>query len=856
MGIIFAAVLFLFVAISVVWSVFVRKMVKTRIKSIFVIASVILALIGTVVVKNTVLDSAFIDGTLMPLLAPMLPAEVSELVNSSAVLREVVMGLPVALISPLIFVVLYVVLSILLGIVYLFVLLFAGRSLKNSEKNDGSAAKAQSIIWSVCSAVLALVVILAPIAFYGSLVDDTLSALSETNVMDAETKALVDGINNEYVSPITNGAVVQVFRVFGGDALVDELTSFPLKGETIYLRKEFGVLANVVGDIMPLTAAQGEFGEAEANSIVSAVNSLTNSKFLMAIASEAVYVLTDDMVNGEADMIMGDNELVGDLVSQTITIVHDDAMNTQLFAADLKTVAQMVSELIKSGVLSNMGDIDALLEGLAGGNTIKNIILALGKNNSMKCLIPEVTNIGVKAIASAIGIKADANEAYNDLLNNLAADLNSVMNIDDGEQQVSELSEKLTKTFDHAGLVVAKEDINSYAAAMIETILGNKNGSEVTAQEVQDFFVTSTAANVLPVRNVEEYEKNTLLVFLDDIAVDVEEATQKITDATVEQEATAIGGIFTQAGSLVNAFSGNIVISDMADSVGGILNSMSQSVCVGPTRTANLFVAIVQSSMVRDAANNMDIKTATDLGTSGSGGDYAKTFKTISNTMDVLQNMNSSEGLTAEHIETMIKDITPESAGMIGSYITEDRLTEEYGMNKEQSEIAAPLISDVFGYIGKEGLSEDQRKEEAQAITDVMNLVTNASDRANSSEAPAQSLFGGEDENSVLGKTADETIETIMASGAIKESLNNNADKLAEGGLFGTKTEEGGEEVTQSVLTDTEKGQLVGAMEKYYTETSNEETKAKDAEALANIGKLFGLSESEMSFLPPDLFTK
>ena len=91
-----------------------------------------------------------------------------------------------------------------MGIVYLFVLLFAGRSLKNSEKNDGSAAKAQSIIWSVCSAVLALVVILAPIAFYGSLVDDTLSALSETNVMDAETKALVDGINNEYVSPITN----------------------------------------------------------------------------------------------------------------------------------------------------------------------------------------------------------------------------------------------------------------------------------------------------------------------------------------------------------------------------------------------------------------------------------------------------------------------------------------------------------------------------------------------------------------------------------------------------------------------------------------------------------------------------
>ena len=123
MGVIFAAVLLLFVAISVVWSVFVRKLVKTRIKSIFVIACVILALVGTIVIKNSVLDAAFINEGLIPAVAPMLPAEIADLVNSSSILGEVVLGLPVALVSPLIFVVFYVVLSILMGIVYLFILL-------------------------------------------------------------------------------------------------------------------------------------------------------------------------------------------------------------------------------------------------------------------------------------------------------------------------------------------------------------------------------------------------------------------------------------------------------------------------------------------------------------------------------------------------------------------------------------------------------------------------------------------------------------------------------------------------------------------------------------------------------------
>ena len=860
MGTIFTAVLLLFVAVSVLWSVFVRKLVKTRIKSIFVIASVVLALIGTVAVKNFVLDPAFAQDTLLPMVASDLPAMVGDLVTSSAALREVALGLPVALISPMIFVLLYIVLYVLTSIIYLLVLLFAGRKLRKSKKNKAPYAKARGFVWSACSAALSLIVILLPIAFYGSLIDDTLVALCDADVIPTDAQGTVETVNEKYVAPITKGTAVEMFRAFGGDMVIEELTSFSLKGEKIYIQKEFGAISGLVGDIMPLTKAGAptNYGEEEVDAVVSIVDSLSKSKFLTAIASEAVYLLTDDMVSGEKDMPMADNEMFGDLIAKVITILHDDAQDTTLFVADLKTVAEMAGELVKGGVLNNLGYTEALMEELAGGSTIKNVILALGKNSSMKGLIPEVTNIGIEAIASFVEVKADANEAYTELLNTVAADLNAVKDLE-GEGKAAELAAKLADAFDTAGVVVEKETVEAYAASMLVEIASMRDETAVTADDVQAFFATTTLANAVALQNAEEYEKITLLVFLDDLVIDADAAAELITDQTVEQEAEAIGGIFSQAGSLLNQVSGEINIGTMAESVGGILNALNNSVCVGQERTSNLFVAIVQSSIVRDTAN-MDIATATDLGIKGSTGDnidYAKTFKTISNTMDLLQNMNSSTegGMSQEDLTTVLKDLNQQTAGMIESYITEDRLTNDYGLNAEQSGTAAPIISDVFGYMGSADMTEEECAKEAEAITDVMNLVTSASDKASSGES-SQTIFGGED--SVLGKDATSTIETIMSSESIKHSLNNNSDKL-EGDIFGMQATQGGEgeeggegqAPAQGLLTEEEMTQLEDAMHGYYNDeervnNQTEEERQKDKEALTNIGKLFGYSVEDM----------
>ena len=337
---------------------------------------------------------------------------------------------------------------------------------------------------------------------------------------------------------------------------------------------------------------------------------------------------------------------------------------------------------------------------------------------------------------------------------------------------------------------------------------------------------------------------------MDEVVIDVDEAAKLITDQTKEQEAEAIGGIFSKAGSLMDDLSGEeLNIGTMATSVGSILNSLNNSVSVGEERTTNLFIAIIQSSMVRDAAN-MDIGTATQLGVKGTHKnadgtpvDYEKTFKTISNTMDVLQNMNSSteEGMSQADLSVVLKDLNPQTAGMIESYITEDRLQEDYNLDAEQSATAAPVISDVFGYMGSADMTEEECEREAAALNDVMTLVTGASDRAAAGETTGQTVFGNDPNTSIMGKDAVDTVNTFMASESLKHSLDNNSKNgTLEEDPFGLSEMMEHEDPEQESQDKTD---LINAMNTHYRESEN---RGQDENDLNNLGKLFGLSEEDM----------
>ena len=946
MGILFTLVLLACVAGGVVWSVFIRKLPKTRIASICSIASVVIAFAATLILKDIVTDPNFFTNTIMPWLESSLSPEIEEMFEFSITLRETIIGLPVALITPLVFVILYLVARILTAIVYFLIVLIAGRRMKKKVKRKTVPyAQVRTIAWSAAAGLLTLVAVLLPIAFYGGMAADIVEFAATADIMGEDSGEDLSKVAEEYITPIVESPIVESFRALGGDLMLSEMTSFQLNGELIGVSDEIEGILGLANSIAPLMGADFQnLSEEDANKIVGVSDALAQSKFLSTIAAEAIYYFTGDIVNGEEPLSLDESGMFDDLVNSIVETLYEDAeaavrpvegttaemasQNMKQFTDDVHTVAELASVILKSGLLSDSGDTEALLDKFTNGTTVHDMIFVLGGNERLKCLVPEVVNIGIKAIASFMEVKDSADAVYKELMATIAADLNGVKDLDDAAK-VETLSPKLNSAFDHAGIVIDKQVLDLYSVAMIHELV-NGNDDEITAGDVTAFFVAyaegaekenatgtpavlaqmilelsalkdaksatfqddvasilasygetmlgttegalyekvagvklkrildsnvndytsySTAENAASLQSAEEMAKTTFLKTRDILLIDIEEASKKINEDTLEAEANAIQEIFKQAGTLMNDVSGEINISTMAGSVGDILNAFNGSVCVGPERTSNLFIAILQSSLVRDAAS-MDIFTATDLAYRGSHGenvDYAKTFTTISNTMEVLQNMNSSTegGMSVDTLTTVFQDMNSQTAGMMESYITEERLSDEYGLDAEQSETAAPLISDVFGYWNEPGVAEnmtpEKSKQEAEALNDVMNLVTSASDKANSGES-SQTVFG-ESNDSVLGKTASQTVETFMASDALKHSLNNNSESLGEdpfgmGDMMVVEEEEGGKN---------EKLELEIAMKEYYEKPENKTEENK--EAMTNLGKLFGFTQNEMEFI-------
>ena len=150
-----------------------------------------------------------------------------------------------------------------------------------------------------------MIVILIPVAFYGGIANDVVETVAGMEVVDAKTQETLQIVSDDYLTPIADGTTVSVFRALGGDILIDEMTSFTISGGTVYLRNEVRAIFNVTDSVMALTGDLSECGDAEADALVVAVDSLTNSKLLTAISAELICMSTEEIATGKKAYFVG-----------------------------------------------------------------------------------------------------------------------------------------------------------------------------------------------------------------------------------------------------------------------------------------------------------------------------------------------------------------------------------------------------------------------------------------------------------------------------------------------------------------------------------------------------------------------
>ena len=101
----------------------------------------------------------------------------------------------------------------------------------------------------------------------------------------------------------------------------------------------------------------------------------------------------------------------------------------------------------------------------------------------MAPLVTEISNLGLRALASVLGVPANASEQYDKLMTELADSVNAVMALPDGER-VAALSDLATKRLNEYGVEVPQDIAKTVAEAMLTDLAGG----EITAEGMQEFF--------------------------------------------------------------------------------------------------------------------------------------------------------------------------------------------------------------------------------------------------------------------------------------------------------------------------------------------------------------------------------
>lgn len=418
----------------------------------------------------------------------------------SPTLVELVLQLAVALLLPLLCVALFV---LSFGAAWFISLIISGiakivRRKRAAEEDDEDDERPRQTALSRLAAtglgavqgVIIVAILFIPISCYLSIAQPTLGELTAQGVLPADDPTIVQV--QDIMDELDAAPVLNVYRMLGGRALSDSVMSMKVAGMNVKVSEELSSVITLAQQVIELSKTEFEsYGEEQAEIIRSIGDSFAESRVLSPIVGDIVYAATDAWLSGEEFLGMerpslGENgEILEPMVTALLEILHDDAKQTLLLQADVKTTAELVSILARNGVFAHLSNMNALMDSLSG-DAVSSMVTALGENQSMKRMIPEIMNLGVRVIGQVLQIPANTEAVYDNYMTTVADALNDVRSLPE-EQRIQTLSAELSTAFDLAGMDVDEQVMEFYAAAMLHDLVdGNPN--EVTEQDVQAFF--------------------------------------------------------------------------------------------------------------------------------------------------------------------------------------------------------------------------------------------------------------------------------------------------------------------------------------------------------------------------------
>lgn len=897
MGSLFAFIPLIFAGVLIIWGFLIGTR-NVVIRFIGVILSLIAAVATVVVLKN------FEFSSVLQILTPFISGNeigdaVIDFLVSAENLGDAMFSICGALAAPIVFAVAFVIFAIITWVLGLIVSLIAMLIFRNK---NGKKRKAAVIIpCAVIQALLTVFVLMTPVAVYGGFACEIL----EFAELDLQNEGSLQ-MPVEIIEEINSSPLTAIYRVLGGKAACKWLTSFSvneIKGDLVSESRPIG---KIVGDVLFLSKQEiAQYGKPEAERIRRIGQSISESVLLPSLAGEVVYSATDAWLYGEGDFFgvdMPDLEEAGagifdEAVTHLIEIFHNDARDYNAFSTDIETVANTAVILAENGVFSALGEEgDALVDKLCGGETVRDLVAEFASNPSFKVLVADVTNIGMRAIGTALNIPENAEQVYSGFTGSIAEELTK-LNVSsiNTEDKCQILTDVITEALENSGVEVNLDaDVAKLYALMIIEDFGNYN--EVTKEDISEFFkaysevsdsiappnektelpaivllsgsdsdeysskayegkgldeikkqsgagllaeimneilaaqsngnadeesiraivdrmytdyasavgkdvgeakmladsISLTAEAVTSelviatanMRSSESMATNSSIVTVADLLIDIESLMALLDSETaIEREADSIGSVFNSFGSIIDLLGeneGDMKIEDLsviAENIGAILDSLSQTAALGTENTAKLLTAVMQSESIREAAD-LDMSSATELAkaateTDGGNVNYKETMVGIASCANVAEKLgNEEEELTREDVREFLDNMSPQTARVLKSYMTEKRVAG-FGVPESKVGISTELVNNLLTEMGNKEKYLTDYESEIEGITLLFDLMNSAT----ANDSGSKTIFNHGEEDGVIGVEAYEFTGTVLNSDMVCNALSATLKK-------------------------------------------------------------------------------
>lgn len=491
-GLIVSIAVLLYLLICFAWGT-LRGVIKARVRVIMIAASALVAVVTCIIMRNSLpaADEALVmlETQILPMIPGVEPAEIMGYLELSPTLLELVLQLAAGLILPLVCLLLFMVLSFLTWIAYSIVVMVRGKKMKERTK-EKKLGRLRGGVWGLVRGMIAVLIVMVPLCGYVDLAAPTMNNLANEGVIDASDPTMQ--MVMQEVDGLKKSPALSVSRVLGADLINNALMKIRIDGQNFRAEDELDSLVVLWTHISDLGGSEiSEYGPEEAAVIRAIADSFADSKLLAPIMGDVIYALTDAWMNDQAFMGMEKpemGELFDPFMDELWFILHGDAKNSAALQADVRTVASLIATLAENGVFANLENTDALLASLSGGTVVKDMVTALGNNASMKRLIPQITNLGIRAVGQTLQIPENPQAVYDAFLNKVAASLNEVSAME-ASARIAALTPQLDSAFDNAGIVVEDDILDFYSSSLIHDLIDNNANGTVTSADVQAFFV-------------------------------------------------------------------------------------------------------------------------------------------------------------------------------------------------------------------------------------------------------------------------------------------------------------------------------------------------------------------------------